>query len=106
MPGSYRSPPGGPGAPRPPGPSCGRLRTLRGMIEIDGLVAPGWHPVADAFTRNFEFGEVGAACCIVIDGTPVVDVVGGRADAPAAREWRDDTLAVVFSTTKGATAAC
>src|SRR3954451_4065837 len=97
MPGSYRR----------------GLRTLRwgntgGPADVkgEGLVTPGWETVADAFERNFSFGEVGAACCISVDGAPVVDIVGGRADAPSGRDWRHDTLAVVFSTTKGATAAC
>jgi CubicO group peptidase (beta-lactamase class C family) len=76
------------------------------VTDVDGLVAAGWEPVAAAFTRNFEFGELGAACCVQVDGTPVVDLVGGRAHAPASEQWRHDTLAIVFSTTKGATAAC
>src|SRR4029079_15939522 len=97
MPGSYRR----------------DLRTLRCVneggptdVKVDGLVTPGWEAVADAFERNFSFGEVGAGCCISVDGAPVVDIVGGRAHAPSGRAWRHDTLAVVFSTTKGATAAC
>ena len=69
-------------------------------------MAPGWQPVADAFARNFEFGEVGAACCIEVDGRPTVDLVGGHARSGVSDAWRRDTLAVVFSTTKGATAAC
>jgi CubicO group peptidase (beta-lactamase class C family) len=74
---------------------------------IAGLVEPGFEGVADALRANFERrGDVGAACCLYVDGRPVVDVWGGIADVPSGRRWREDTLVLVFSTTKGATAVC
>ncbi len=75
-------------------------------VTVRGLVEPGWGAVADAFARNFEHGEIGAACCVYADGVPVVDIIGGVADPPTAREWDHQTIALVFSTTKGATAVC
>ncbi len=76
------------------------------MTFIDGFVAPGWDRVADAFAANFDHGDVGAACCVYVDGEAVVDLVGGIADTEATRTWDAHTLALVFSTTKGATATC
>jgi CubicO group peptidase (beta-lactamase class C family) len=68
-------------------------------LDIQGRVAEGWGAVADAFRANFERrSELGAACCVYADGHPVVDLWGGA--------WDRDTLALVFSTTKGATAIC
>ena len=75
-------------------------------MSIDGFVAPGWDRVADAFAANFDHGDVGAACCVYVDGEPVVDLVGGIADTETERPWDAHTLALVFSTTKGATATC
>src|SRR3954468_7618649 len=77
------------------------------MPEIDGTTAPGFEPVRRAFARNFaEHGEVGAAVGAYLHGRPVVDLWGGVADPAAGRAWQRDTLQVVFSTTKGVTAAC
>jgi CubicO group peptidase (beta-lactamase class C family) len=74
---------------------------------IHGLVEPGFGDVAKALGANLERrGDVGAACCVYLDGKPVVDIWAGFADAASMRPWQDDTLAVVFSTTKGATAVC
>jgi CubicO group peptidase (beta-lactamase class C family) len=76
------------------------------MPEIHGEVAPGFEPVREAFARGFaERGEVGAACCIVRDGRTVIDVWGGLADRESSRAWERGTLALVFSATKGPTAA-
>ena len=75
--------------------------------RIEGHVAPGFEAVREAFAHNFEaHGEVGAAVCIFRDGVPVVDLWGGLADPQSGRPWTRDTLALVFSTTKGVTAAC
>jgi CubicO group peptidase (beta-lactamase class C family) len=71
---------------------------------MEGLVEPGFEAVADAFRANFVLhGEVGAAFCLYRDGRPVVDIWDGTADQGP---WQADTLQLVFSTTKGATAIC
>ncbi|MEV0800417.1 serine hydrolase domain-containing protein [Kribbella sp. NPDC050281] len=75
---------------------------------VHGHVEDGWGKVADQFQANFEGtpGEVGAACCVYVGGRPVVDLWGGLADSETKRPWRADTIAIVASTTKGATAIC
>jgi CubicO group peptidase (beta-lactamase class C family) len=75
-------------------------------IEVGGSVEPGFEGVRDAFADNFvEHGEEGASYSFYVDGTKVVDLWGGtRADTGGA--YDDDTLQIVFSSTKGATAAC
>ena len=75
---------------------------------VTGLVETGFEAVRDAFARNFDEGrEVGAGFCVHVDGHKVVDIVGGSFDSgDPARAYGLDTLQVVFSSTKGATAAC
>ena len=74
---------------------------------IDGYVAAGFAPVADAFRDNFvAHGEVGAAFCAYVEGRPVVDIWGGEADPRDGRAWSRDTLQTVFSGTKGLVAGC
>jgi CubicO group peptidase (beta-lactamase class C family) len=80
---------------------------LRNGSEIHGRAAPGFEEVADEFARNFaERDEVGAAFAAVRDGETVVDLWGGLADRSAGRPWREDTLQLVFSGTKGLVAVC
>ncbi|WP_454762249.1 serine hydrolase domain-containing protein [Caulobacter segnis] len=75
-------------------------------LQIHGFCAPGFEVVREAFERNFrEHGELGAAVAVRRAGEVVVDLWGGQADAHG-RPWEEDTLAVVFSTTKGLAALC
>ena len=77
------------------------------MVAIHGSVAPGFEPVRSAFAQNFsERAEVGAGVCVYRRGEPVVDLWAGVADPASGRSWDEDTLALVFSTTKGVTATC
>ncbi len=63
--------------------------------------------VGEEFQRNFaERGEVGASVCVMVEGRTVVDVWGGVADRHTRRPWERDTIGVVWSSTKGATALC
>lgn len=74
---------------------------------MGAYVEPGYEAVAAAFESNFErHGEVGAACCVHVDGRLVVDLWGGTADRETNQPYGADTLQLVFSATKGATAAC
>ncbi|MGZ4695200.1 MAG: serine hydrolase domain-containing protein [Acidimicrobiales bacterium] len=77
------------------------------MTEIQGYTAPGFEGVRDAFAGNFDNGsEVGAAFSAYHRGEKVVDLWGGVADPATGAPWREDSMIVVFSTTKGATALC
>jgi CubicO group peptidase (beta-lactamase class C family) len=76
-------------------------------VETYGTVAPRFERVREAFAENFaRHGDVGAACAVYHRGRPVVDVWAGLADRASGRPWAEDTLALVFSTTKGMTAVC
>ena len=77
------------------------------MASVDGEVAPGFERVREAFGRNFEQGgDVGAALCVYRHGRKVADLWGGAADSGTGREWARDTLQLVYSATKAATATC
>lgn len=74
---------------------------------IHGRVDPSFAPVRDAFARNFaERGELGASLCVIVAGRTAVDLWGGFADPAREQPWREDTLVMVHSCTKGAAALC
>jgi CubicO group peptidase (beta-lactamase class C family) len=76
-------------------------------MKIDGTAARGFERIAEAFERNFgDRGEVGASVCVTVDGKTVVDLWGGAADPNTDAPWQKDTVGIVFSCTKGATALC
>ena len=75
--------------------------------SVHGNCAAPFDEVAREFERNFaERGEVGAGVSICIDGKPVVDLWGGTGDRDTGQLWEADTIAVVFSATKGMAATC
>lgn len=72
------------------------------MADIQGFVAPGFERVADALAASLDSGDdLGAGVAATHRGAVIVDIVGGYLDRTKADAWRTDTLAPVFSTTKG-----
>ncbi len=86
------------------------METIRREVPngvIEGSYDPRFAAVAAEFERNFrERGEVGASVCLHHDGQTVVDLWGGLANPDAGLAWTRDTVSIVFSCTKGATAIC
>lgn len=73
----------------------------------EGICKSGFEQVAEAFQKNFDAkGEVGASVCLTVGGETVVDLWGGTADQKTGAAWTKDTVSIVFSCTKGATALC
>ena len=63
--------------------------------------------VRDEFERNFqERGEVGASVCVVLRGQIVVNLWAGTARCDTGTPWTEETVSLIFSSTKGATALC
>ena len=83
------------------------MATAGRQVDVQGFCDPPFQQVRDEFVRNFqERGEVGAAVAVHRHGRPVVDLWAGLADREAGTPWVEDTMAVVFSTTKGLAAMC
>jgi CubicO group peptidase (beta-lactamase class C family) len=73
--------------------------------EIGGWVAPGFEGVRDAFAENFRrHGDKGASLGVYVGGEAKVDLWGGTADVSTGRPWTRDSVSIVYSATKGATA--
>ena len=77
-------------------------------LNLQGHVAPGFEPVRDEFVANFSrqdvFQEVGAALAVYRGTELVVDLSAGVTNPQTGAPWTDQTLANVWSTTKGVAA--
>jgi CubicO group peptidase (beta-lactamase class C family) len=70
--------------------------------RIRGHVNAGFEPVRDAFAENFSLRhELGGACCVYHRGEKVVDLWGGARNEASGEPWEEDTMVLVYSTTKG-----
>ena len=75
------------------------------LAEIHGFVRPGFEAVREAFAENFIMRrELGAACCVYHKGEKVVHLWGGVRNVATAELWEEDTMALVYSATKGLSA--
>jgi len=81
----------------------GRDRAVDAVIagHCDRRFADLAAALADEITTG---GELGAAIAIDIDGEMVVDMWGGYVDQAKTRQWNQDTIVNVFSSTKNVTA--
>ena len=76
-------------------------------MAVKGTCDRKFQYVRQEFERNFkERGEVGASVCVTVGGETVVDLWGGLANNRTETPWTDETVSIVFSSTKGATAIC
>jgi CubicO group peptidase (beta-lactamase class C family) len=69
---------------------------------VEGHVSTGFEAVRRAFVDNFERRrELGGACCAYFRGEKVVDLWGGIRNTQTGEPWQQDTMVIVYSTTKG-----
>ena len=74
--------------------------------KVSGTCDPAFSGMLDAFMENFaQRNELGASVCLTVDGKVVLDLWGGL-KTEGGEAWNADTLCVVYSSTKGASATC
>ena len=76
-------------------------------MNVQGSCDAQFQAVRGEFERNFqERGEIGASVCVVLGGQIVVNLWGGTARCDTGTPWTEETVSLIFSSTKGATALC
>lgn len=73
---------------------------------MHGSADSAFAPVRDTFARLLETEDAaGASVCVYLHGRAVVDLWGG-ANPLTLAPWTDESVTVLFSATKAATALC
>ena len=76
-------------------------------LVLHGHVSPKHEGLKEAFLKNFQdHGEHGGSYAVMIGGELVADLWGGWKDMAATDPWERDTIACVWSTSKGMGAVC
>jgi CubicO group peptidase (beta-lactamase class C family) len=71
-------------------------------FSIEGHVSPGFEAVRETFAENFSRRhELGGACCVFHRGEKVVDLWDGVRNKSTGEPWQEDTMALLWSATKG-----
>lgn len=71
-------------------------------VCMEGHVSAGFEAVREAFAENFSRRhELGGACCVYQRGEKIVDLWGGVRNKATGEPWQEDTMVIVYSTTKG-----
>ena len=77
------------------------MTSAHGSAPVSGRCDARFAAVREQFACNFaERGELGAAVCVMLGGTTVVDLVGGWTTAARGETWRHDTLVDYYSVGK------
>jgi CubicO group peptidase (beta-lactamase class C family) len=75
---------------------------MAGQWGIHGAVAAGFEAVRETFRENFpRRRELGGAICAYVQGEKVVDLWGGLRNGTTGEPWKEDTMVLVYSATKG-----
>jgi CubicO group peptidase (beta-lactamase class C family) len=76
-------------------------------IEVHGNCAPKYERLREAFLGNFRnLGEIGGSFAVTVRGELVADLWGGWKDFEATTPWEQNTIACVWSTSKGIGGVC
>lgn len=74
---------------------------------VQGYVKQGFEPVYKEFVKNFENGkELGATLCVYYQGEKVIDLWGGFSDKKKKHTFKENTMVLFFSATKGVASLC
>lgn len=71
------------------------------MANVTGTCDPRFAGVMELMQSNIDADkELGASLVINVDGKNIVDIWGGYADAAKTKPWKEDTITVVWSSSK------
>ncbi|MBW2420624.1 MAG: beta-lactamase family protein [Deltaproteobacteria bacterium] len=73
---------------------------------VQGSCDPRFEAVREAFTGNFDEGDLGASCAVTLGGELLVDLWGGHQDLARHVPWERNTIVNVWSTSKMVAALC